>query len=878
MRLLSLAVSAWKGLDRVELAELAPDLNLVVGPNEAGKTRLVSALRYALFERYKGESEDKKALRTHGSSEAPGVEVRFEAGGKTWTVKKQFLKQAYAKLEGDGRTWTDDDAEAKLRELLGTRPIQGRRETDQFLGLWPLLWVKQGESGLAPQAHMNDDARARLRDVLASQINEVAAGPLGERLVARAEAERERYFTAATGKETGELAAARARQLLAQAAFAQAAQKRDEAHAAADELAAIGREVGVIDTKLAPQRARVAETAARVAKARDLAARLQTQEADAGRRRAETELSERSLQQRAEVAERGAQIDRRIEEERATLRTRALAHAEMAAREAEATKQAEAASAGLERAHAEHLRARRHAHVHEAARRENEAKDRLARARSSEARVVELRTKLAETRIDDAQVQRLRRASETLAKTGAALATASASVRVRAARDLVVDGDSLAEGGERTWTCDAPLRILIEGVGVVEVRPGGTSAELDARRAKEQDARHALARELERAGATSVTEAEERFARRTGLAAQLEQAGPLLEEVAPDGVAALEEEARSRAMERAALGGDPGEDCAPLADVEALLAAATEAATRARGERDALRSELARSGEAIARHEKAIVELGREGAILTARLTELPTADALAGALATARGAWVEARALSDALTEELGRLRDGGAELVLEQETRILERLESERAAKHARSLALDAVVRVHGGEDLHERVQRAESELAELTETLRSAESRAAAARQLVSALHAARRETQQRLVAPVIERARPYLEMLLPGRRLRMDQDWGVVGLGAGDVEEDFEVLSGGAKEQVSILVRLALAEVLGEKEPLPIVLDDALVNTDKARLAEMLRILYRASRKQQIIVFSCHDVDFERLGETRRLELRGQERRS
>jgi hypothetical protein len=36
--------------------------------------------------------------------------------------------------------------------------------------------------------------------------------------------------------------------------------------------------------------------------------------------------------------------------------------------------------------------------------------------------------------------------------------------------------------------------------------------------------------------------------------------------------------------------------------------------------------------------------------------------------------------------------------------------------------------------------------------------------------------------------------------------------------------------------------------------------------------MLRILYRASKKQQIIVFSCHDVDFERLGETRRFELR------
>jgi uncharacterized protein YhaN len=61
------------------------------------------------------------------------------------------------------------------------------------------------------------------------------------------------------------------------------------------------------------------------------------------------------------------------------------------------------------------------------------------------------------------------------------------------------------------------------------------------------------------------------------------------------------------------------------------------------------------------------------------------------------------------------------------------------------------------------------------------------------------------------------------------------------------------------------------VLGEKDPLPVVLDDCLVNTDRARLGEMMRILYRASRKHQIIVFSCHDIDFERLGETRRFEL-------
>ncbi|MGO8995084.1 MAG: AAA family ATPase [Polyangiaceae bacterium] len=867
MRIVSLAVTAWKGLEHAELADLAPDLNLIVGPNEAGKTRLVSALRYALFERYKGESEDKKALRSYGSTAPPSVEVRFETRGTLWTVRKQFLKQAYAKLEGGGRTWTDDDAESQLRDLLGTKPIQGRRDVDEFLGLWPLLWVRQGQSGVAPQAHMNDDARARLHDVLASQIDEVAAGPLGERIVARAEAERERYFTA-TGKETGELAQARARLTVAEGELAQAVAKRSEAHGAADELAAIRGELGGIDAKLAPQRGRVAEVGTRVARGKELAAKLRAQEADVGRHRAEMELAERAIKQREDLAEQLAKIERGIAEERGALDARIPAQGELAAREADASKRAETSNAALEAAHADHLRARRRERLHEAARLEHEVTARLARAKKSEARVVELRTQLAEARIDEAQIQRLRRASEGLAKTSAALAAASASLRLRAARDLVVDGQRLPEGDERAWTADAPLRVVIEGVGALEIRPGGT--DLDARRVKEQDARHVLASELERAGVANLAEAEDRFARRTGLTAQLEHAEPLLAEAAPDGVSALEEEQRARATERAALG-EPDAGGASIGDAEAKLAEATDGATRARGERDALRAELARGKEAIQRSEQAIAELERERTVAAARLAELPTQEALGTQLRGARSAWVDAGEVTKALAEELARIRESGAELGLEQETRILERLETERAEKHARGLALDAIVRVHGGQDLHERVQRAETERDALAETLRGIEARAAAARELVSALHAARREVQQRLVAPVIERARPYLESLLPGRRLRMDENWHVVGLGTGDVEEEFEALSGGAKEQVSILVRLALAEVLGEKESLPVVLDDCLVNTDKVRLSEMMRILYRASRKHQVIVFSCHDVDFERLGETRRFEL-------
>jgi energy-coupling factor transporter ATP-binding protein EcfA2 len=867
MRLLSLAVRHFKGLESEELRDLAPDLNLVVGPNESGKSRLAWALRCALFERYKGESEDKRALRTYGSSDAPYVEVHFEARGTAWSLRKQFLRQAYAKLEGGGRTWADDDAEAMLRDLFGTRPIQGRRDIEQFLGLWPLLWVRQGEAVLAPQTHLNDDARARLRDVLASQVNEVAAGPMGERIVGRAERERDRYWTA-TGRETGELAAARTRDGESEAALAQAVAKRAAAHAEADELEAIGRDLEALDARIAPQRARVAEAEARVARARDLAAKHKAHEADAARRRAETELAERALAERGAAAERHAALAARMADERAALEPRVQARLELEARAAEAEARVEVGHVALEQAHTENLRARRYVHQAEAARREREARERLERAKGHLARVLELRAKLGEARIDEAQIRALRRSGEALAKAEAALAAASASVKLHAARDLVVDGAALGEGQERAWSAHAPLRFVIEGVGAVEVRPGGV--DLDAQRAKEQQVRHALAADLERLGATSLADAEERFARRTAFAAQLAQAEPLLAEAAPEGVASLEEDLRARTHERAALGDvDPG---APsIGDADARLAAATEATSRARAARDALRAEIARAQEAIARHEASIAAHARDHAEATARLGALPAPEVLSAGLAAARATWLEAHRLGEALAEERAKLGEGDAALALEQEARVLQRLEAERATKHARGLGLDALVRAHGAEDLHERVQRAEADREEQRALLQATLARANAARELVAALHAARREVQQRLVAPVIERALPYLAMLFPGRRVRMDENWAVLGLQTGDMEEDLESLSTGAKEQVGVIVRLALAEVLGANEPLPIVLDDAFVNTDAARMGEMVRVLYRASRRQQILLFSCHAAAFERLGESKRYEL-------
>lgn len=69
-----------------------------------------------------------------------------------------------------------------------------------------------------------------------------------------------------------------------------------------------------------------------------------------------------------------------------------------------------------------------------------------------------------------------------------------------------------------------------------------------------------------------------------------------------------------------------------------------------------------------------------------------------------------------------------------------------------------------------------------------------------------------------------------------------------------------LSSGARDQFGTLVRLAFAKMIAEKEPLPVLLDDPLVNADRSRRAAMLRIMREVSEKAQVIVFTCRVEDY------------------
>ncbi len=66
--------------------------------------------------------------------------------------------------------------------------------------------------------------------------------------------------------------------------------------------------------------------------------------------------------------------------------------------------------------------------------------------------------------------------------------------------------------------------------------------------------------------------------------------------------------------------------------------------------------------------------------------------------------------------------------------------------------------------------------------------------------------------------------------------------------------FESLSGGAREQISLLTRVACAQMMAPHEGIPLILDDALGYTGPERLRAMGTILARAARKCRILILT------------------------
>jgi uncharacterized protein YhaN len=103
--------------------------------------------------------------------------------------------------------------------------------------------------------------------------------------------------------------------------------------------------------------------------------------------------------------------------------------------------------------------------------------------------------------------------------------------------------------------------------------------------------------------------------------------------------------------------------------------------------------------------------------------------------------------------------------------------------------------------------------------------------------------------------------YLPLVMAGAELIFNDDLSpgtLIRPGQAEATSGtFAELSFGAREQMGLITRLAYADLLKQAgRATLIILDDALVHSDWQRLRSMHRVLFDASQRHQILVFSCH----------------------
>ena len=311
-------------------------------------------------------------------------------------------------------------------------------------------------------------------------------------------------------------------------------------------------------------------------------------------------------------------------------------------------------------------------------------------------------------------------------------------------------------------------------------------------------------------------------------------------------------------------------------EAEAALRAAVEHAEEARRAVDTARAALAGPEKTLSQFHtelgtvKARYDDGKER-LETLRCEFADAAQELSDDQLQARIDAAQA-ALSEQETAVGGLEAQRTDETIPQLEARVarLDRAIQDRRDKRGSLKEKIAGLRSHvealEGAGLDEAIQQKARELAFCEEENRRAAREVDVLSLLLSTLRAAEQDAKERYLSPVLNRVRPYLQLLFPGAEITIDENLHIVGVvREAGYEEAFHHLSMGTQEQIAVLIRLAFAEMLVEQgHPATVILDDALVFSDDRRMSRMFDILNMAARNVQVIIFTCREQLFEELG--------------
>lgn len=877
MRISRISLADFRGVDNLDVEFDIAGVTIAEGRNEIGKTSIADAFMLLLDEK---DSSNKQIIRDAqpvGRDVGPFVEAELTAGPYRLTYRKQWLKNRKSELEihePSPEQLTGEAAHSRMCEIL-------EAETDT--ALFKALRYHQGNA-ISQAAIGESPTLAAALDAAAGGTGTAAAG--ADALFARVEAERQRYFTP-VGRLTGERTRKIEQVGVLGAEVSDVERRLRELDDAVERHRQIQSDLAELQTQSLSVTGQIDESLKAVQAVEEVERRVETARHE--NERAESALREAATSHNArksyvEAATSAARTLDGLEAEIASAAS-GLGGATAAVNEAkEARDGAKEELASAENAATDlktvvellDLRLER-----------DQLRERYDRVIGADETITEAERFLSGCAVDEVLVREIDSAAEKAAVARAHAEADKPRVVIEALQPIhvEVDGRSLdiVPGAPLEETVSTEVAVVIGDVARVSVSRQQSIGDVEDGL---ESALEELGKLLQSGCASSPEEARELVRERARRETERDNARRRREEDLRDldlpALAAKVERAEERLGVLEADGDEAAIDAMTLDDARTLLQDSevqvqlarerdTQCETALEAAQSALRVFEDRDIEQRTRLETATAEVERAGRELEEQRASASDAELDRAVVAAEELSAVTSETLV-AVEHDLAVGDPETARALLDNARQLQTRLSENIHAREVEIAGIQAHLDLGGHEGLADRLAESRARLEDLERDVDSGNRRAAAVERLHEILNEMREKAQQAYVGPFREKLNAYSRILYgPDADVAVDHSTlEIVSRTLQGTTIPFQGLSGGTREQLAVLARLACAALVspasedGVPGGVPVVIDDALGYSDPGRLEALGAALSVAGRDCQVIVLTCEPSRYRGVG--------------
>ena len=861
MKFLNLRITSYRGIESAEVPFAPGGITLIQGPNEAGKTSLAEAIQILFDYPDSSKAENVKAIRPLHRDDGPEIELHAQSGPYEFKYFKRFHKKPETKLtitRPKPENYTGREAHDRANSILN--------ETLD-VNLWRALAIQQGTGIEQPDLAKQTSLSAALDRAAGGN----AADSREEGIFEKIHEEYTRYYTE-HGAEKKELKEARAALSMSQDQVSQIAQAIKDLEADIERAAKLQNELKELKSRETELERQASHYIALLEDIKVLESSLEKARFKLETAKTSEQIAQRDQESRrdliAAVAKAGkaySEIELSSAESLALLSQaeEKLAAAEKSFNDVDHRKKEAEALAILRRNDFDYFSNKLHLEQFQ------ERKDRIDNARNDAAQAEET---LRHNKVKDITLKKIQDAEKELIAAQARLQTGAPSVVLQGLCEcrLSVDGSETALGKDEIKTLSVADRstIVIPDVMSIEVKAGSSIEGLSK---KLEEATLALEKLCKAAGVNNTDDARSAFeerqeaSRKIANQAQIEKENLRdltydeldrkllgLQQIVPEYLASrILEPPICPSLEAASTEWSNSEESFKV--INSKWENERDLHEQARRIRDDLN---ARNREIKVEHMLIAKTLVNAREALDKARVNYPD-DTLDANLAGAGRAVADETSNVNTATASLNAKNPEQVKELADTAKESLKTTQVRRSTASTEFTEVQTRLKIHGEEGLHEKLNMAMANLNHRELENKSLFGRAGAAKLLLDIMREERDIARKAYIRPIKDKVEKLCHLVFDSScQVDISEDLQIVSRTMDNVTIPFESLSAGAKEQLSLIFRLACSMIVAnDGDGTPIVLDDALGYTDGDRLPLMGAVFAKAAKECQIVILTC-----------------------